>query len=314
MPEPVCSDDEFIRLIEEHGPSETARRLKIAARNVYGRRRRLEARLRRPINTPDDNALRRMEEHPQRVLWEIEDGIVLIGSDAHYWPGEITTAHRAFVYFARRYKPTGIVMNGDVFDGASISRHPPIGWEHRPKVQQEIEVCGDRLDEVLKATPRSKRAWTLGNHCARFATWLATHAPEFAKVKGTQLKDHFPGWPPCWSVWINDSIVIKHRFRNGVHASYNSTLFAGKTLIHGHTHSLKVTPITDYNGTRFGVDDGTLADPFGPQFEGYMEDNPRNWRSGFTFLTIRGGRLLWPEVVHVIGEGEVEFRGEIIRV
>jgi hypothetical protein len=59
-----------------------------------------------------------------------------------------------------------------------------------------------------------------------------------------------------------------------------------------------------------------MADPYGPQFEGYMEDNARNWRSGFIFLTFSGGKLLWPEIVHVIDEkkGLVEFRGEIIKV
>jgi hypothetical protein len=30
--------------------------------------------------------------------------------------------------------------------------------------------------------------------------------------------------------------------------------------------------------------------------------------------TRRGGRLLWPEVVNVVGEGVVEFRGEILEV
>jgi hypothetical protein len=77
-----------------------------------------------------------------------------------------------------------------------------------------------------------------------------------------------------------------------------------------------VTPWTDYNGTRFGVDCGTMADPFGPQFRDYMEDNPRNWRSGFAIITFHKGKMLWPEVVHVINEddGLVEFRGKVYKV
>ena len=31
-------------------------------------------------------------------------------------------------------------------------------------------------------------------------------------------------------------------------------------------------------------------------------------------LTFKDGRLLWPEVVHVIEDGAVEFRGQIIKV
>jgi hypothetical protein len=72
--------------------------------------------------------------------------------------------------------------------------------------------------------------------------------------------------------------------------------------------------MTDYNGTRWGVDTGTMADPRGPQFIDYLEDNVTDWRSGFAVLTFFKGRLLWPEVVHVTGEDEVEFRGKVIRV
>jgi hypothetical protein len=87
-------------------------------------------------------------------------------------------------------------------------------------------------------------------------------------------------------------------------------------MVTGHLHSLKVTPYDDYNGTRWGVDTGTLAAKEGEQFVDYTEDNPRNWRSGFAVLTFHKGRLLWPEVVNVRDEeaGEVEFRGRTYAV
>jgi hypothetical protein len=312
----ACPDADFVELYEQHGPLETARRLGVTNKNVFARRRNIEKKLKQAINPPNEtrehvNVLR-FEEHPARVTLGVTDGVVIVGSDAHYHPGVITTAHRAFVQFCKKLKPAVVVMNGDIIDGASISRHPPIGWEHRPKLIEEIEAASERLDEVFKATPNAKHIWPLGNHDARFSTRLATVAPEFAKVKGTQLKDHFPGWQPCWSVWVNDC-VIKHRFKNGIHAVYNNTMWAGKTIVTGHLHSLKATPLTDYNGTRYGVDCGTLAEPYGPQFN-YAEDNPRNWRSGFPVLTFRNKRLLYPEMVFVCGEGEVEFRGEVIKV
>lgn len=86
------------------------------------------------------------------------------------------------------------------------------------------------------------------------------------------------------------------------------------SIVTGHLHSLKATPFTDYCGTRFGVDTGTLADVNGPQFINYLEAGPTNWRSGFAVLTIWNGRLLWPELVHVIEEGKIEFRGKVIEV
>jgi hypothetical protein len=88
---------------------------------------------------------------------------------------------------------------------------------------------------------------------------------------------------------------------------------AGVSIITGHLHSLKVTPFDDYNGTRYGVDTGTLAETDGPQFT-YGELNPSNHRSGFAILNFFNGKLLWPEVVHKFDENQIEFRGEVIDV
>lgn len=256
-------------------------------------------------------------EHPQRQIVEIENGIAIVFSDAHFWPGIKTAAHRAVVKFCRDFgkELKLVVNNGDAIDGATISRHPPIGWENRPKLVDEIIAAQERLGEIRDAAPKARRTWNLGNHDGRYETRLAQVAPEFAKIHGVHLKDHFgDDWQSAWSTWVNDSVVIKHRLSGGTHATHNNTVKAGKTVVTGHLHSLKVTPYSDYNGIRWGVDTGTTADPFGPQFTDYMEDGPRNWRSGFAVLTYHKGKLLWPEVVHVLDKNSVEFRGKVIRV
>ena len=320
MPAEIISESEFIAIFEAHGGGETAKRLGMSPRDVFQRRRRLEKKLLRTIVSPtaspnpSGKAFQRVaSDAPGRVNVEVDTGVVLVGSDAHYWPDIISTAHRAFVQFCKDLTPKIVILNGDEMDGASISRHPPIGWEKNPSVIQEIEACQERLGEIEAAAPKAKRFWNLGNHDARFSTRLAAVAPEYANVHGTSLKDHFPAWDPCWSVWINDDVVVKHRFKGGIHATHNNTLWAGKTIVTGHLHSLKVTPLTDYNGTKYGVDTGCIADAFGPQFE-YLEDNPRNWRSGFVVLTFYKGRLLWPDVAHVFDDGVLEFRGAVYNV
>lgn len=256
------------------------------------------------------------QDYTGRLETKIESGHVIIASDCHYWPNIITPAHKALIKLTRDLKPKLLCLNGDVFDGASVSRHASIGWEEKPKVTEELEACRDRLDELQEACPQAKKIWTLGNHDARFETRLANQAPEYARVHGVHLRDHFPRWQPCWSLFINDCTVIKHRFKGGIHATHNNTLTAGKTMVTGHLHSLKVTPYTDYNGTRYGIDTGTLAsaEPVGPQFVNYLEDNPVNWRSGFVVLTYHKGKLLWPEVCAVVDKNHVQFRGQIIRV
>ena len=245
-----------------------------------------------------------------RKALEVENGTVIVFSDAHYWPGDPSTAHRALVHFCNTIAPVAVVCNGDAIDGSAISRHPPIGWESCPSVKEELEVCQERLGEIVAPT----KIWLLGNHDARFETRLAQVAPEFRDVHGIHLHDHFPDWQCGWSLWINDKVVIKHRFKGGVHAAHNNTASAGLSMVTGHLHSAKVTPYTDYTGTRYGVDTGCLADPYHPAFQGYLEDNPRNWRSGFCVLTFRESALLMPELVSVWNEHSVQFRGELIEV
>jgi hypothetical protein len=271
-----------------------------------------------PVNTLKDRlaaASRPRLEVKGRKELQVETGCVLVFSDVHFWPGPASTAHRALVEFCKRINPVAVVCNGDAIDGSAISRHPPIGWESCPSVKEELQVSQERLGEIVSSLgPETVKVWLLGNHDARFETRLAQVAPEFKDIHGIHLKDHFPDWECGWSLFINNSVVIKHRFKGGLHAPYNNTVSAGLSMITGHLHSAKVTPHTDYTGTRYGVDTGCLADIYHPAFQGYLEDNPRNWRAGFCVLTFVGGQLLMPELVLVWDETTVQFRGELINV
>jgi hypothetical protein len=310
---PACTDDQFMALFDKIGATKLSVKLGVNERSVYARRRRLEIKYDQPIATPskDYSAM----ENTARLHIDVPDGIVLVGGDGHYWPGKASTAHRAFVKFAKELKPKAIMYNGDAFDGAAISRHPSIGWENQPSVIEEIEVAQLRLGEIEHAAPRNcKLVWPAGNHDLRYETILATKVPEFRKVRGFHLKDSFPAWKTAWSCWINNKVVVKHRINGGAHATYNNVKKAGMSVVTNHLHALKVTPVSDYRDRPlFGVDCGTLADPNGPQFVHYSEDNPKDHRSGFAVLTFRKGELLWPELVHVFSENAVEFRGSLIR-
>jgi hypothetical protein len=165
-----------------------------------------------------------------------------------------------------------------------------------------------------KARHHTQLIWPLGNHDTRFESRLSAFVPEFEGVQGLTLKDHFPKWHPCWSCWPTNDVVVKHRYKNGVHAAHLNTVNAGVSVVTGHLHSLKVTPFADLRGNRFGVDTGTLAEVDGPQFLDYLEMNPTNWRSGFAVLTFKDSKLLWPELVHKWDENLIEFRGQIIDV
>jgi len=318
VPKPRHSDEEVVELIETKGMKETSRILKLNLRSLYKRRENLEAKLGRQIHSGGEDP-RGQEQHkyrrvlnppPGRRYFDVKDGIILIGSDAHYWPNYVSTAHKAFVDFCGKLKPKVVCLNGDMVDGATISRWPMgINEDHKPSVVDEIATVQERLEEIRNAAKNAALFWPLGNHDARFENRLGHAAREYCLVHGFSLKDHFPYWHPCYSLWINDELVIKHRFKGGIHARHNNTVWSGKHICTGHLHRLGVTPFTDYNGTRFGIECGTMADEYGPQFE-YIEDNPRNWQSGFVVVTIKDGHMMHPEMVRVVEEGVVEFRGE----
>jgi hypothetical protein len=168
------------------------------------------------------------------------------------------------------------------------------------------------LDEIAKNKPAGcELIWTLGNHDMRYESWLVNKVPEYSGVDGFSLKFHFPEWKTCWSYWVGENTVIKHRFKGGRTAGYSNLQAAGNTnIITGHTHVLCASPISNFQGTFWGIQTGMLADPHSSTFE-YCEDSPKDWRSGFVMLSFDKGRMLMPELIMVSDEkhGEFEFRG-----
>jgi hypothetical protein len=311
---PKITDQEFLRLWDEHkSPLKVAKATGLSERRVHTRRRAIENKLN--INLKSGKAV-----HIQKARHEagLTDGIAIIFSDAHFWPSIRTTAFKGLLWAINELKPHVVVANGDIFDGSSISRHAKINWSSVPNVKQELDACQEALKEIEDACEKARHhtqlIWPLGNHDSRFETRLSEAAPQFEGVGGTALKDHFPKWHHCWSCWLSDNVVIKHRYKNGTHATHTNTLNSGVTTITGHLHSLKVTPFGDYNGTRWGVDTGTLAEIDGPQFIDYLEDGPVNWRSGFAVVTMKDSKPLWPELVSKHAEGIIDFRGQLIDV
>lgn len=317
---PVLTDAEFIELWKLHGSATAIHKVTGGnIRTIQRRRAALETKYGLLLEAKNPNGRpERSQVAYERKQLGVLNGTGIVFSDAHYWPGIVTTAHKGLLWAIKEFKPSFVVCNGDALDGASISRFSPSGIVGKePSLIEELKACQERLAEVEETAKEARHnvrlVYTWGNHDARFNARLAANAPEFAQTYGFKLEDHLPTWEFCMTCWATDDVVIKHRYKGGIHATHNNTATAGKSIVTGHLHSLKVTPYADYNGNRFGVDTGTLAEPYGPQFS-YGEDNPLNHRSGFAILTFKDGKLLWPELVHKWDEGQVEFRGQIINV
>lgn len=330
MPQ-YTNDAEFIELWRRFkSPAKMAKHLKMDVRAVRGRRRNLEARY--GISLEIDSSIKipggkkseagkratalaeeRANKYQRDMQHQINDGVILVASDCHYWPGVVTKAHEAFCKLAKALSPKMIILNGDIMDGARISRHARIMWEKQPTVKDEIHAVQDRCAEIERAAGKAKLIRTIGNHDARFENYLSTRVGEMEEMTGMTLLDYLPRWQAGWCVHLNQGtdgwVSVRHRpVSGGIHSAYNSTLRSGVSYVHGHLHKLNITPWSDYRGRRYGVDTGTLAEPYGPQFN-YTEAGPLNWASGFAVLTFYKGMLLQPELC-VVEHGEAWFRGQ----
>lgn len=315
------SDSDFVAAwgAAAGSPARAAEALGMTVRAVYKRRDSLADKgILLPTVPFTQHGIR--DNHWQQDGWaykrvnnyEIDDGVIVVFSDAHFWPGQgKTVAHNALLEVVKDVRPTATVANGDIFDGARVSRHARLGWEKLPTVKEELDICDEYMHEIrLAAGPqRSAFFWNMGNHDQRFDRMLAQNAAEYEGVL-SRLEDRFNDWEFAWSLDVNGHTMIKHRWHNGIHAGYNNALKSGRTIVTGHLHRLLVTPWADYNGRRWGVDTGTLSDPHGPQFE-YGENNPTPHTPGFAVLTFKNGMLLPPELCEVI-EGHAYFRGQLV--
>ena len=257
----IVTDDEFIAAWNELGsPTLVAKRVGLKLSGAKARASSLG------LKSWNDLSSRRIVKvaHEGRINYNIENGIVIVFSDCHYWPDQRTTMHRALCAMISKLKPKLVICNGDAFDGGTISRWPRIGWDNKPSVIEELKACQQFLGEVEDACKEAgcnDLIWNLGNHDARFETKLAATAPEYEGVTGFCLKDHFPNWMPSWVTWINGKTIVTHNYHSGIHATHNNLLKGQVNYITGHTHSLQVRPWTNAAAeTLWAVDTGSIAD------------------------------------------------------
>ena len=302
------SDDEWIAKFKECGSSPTimAKATGLSLRRIFTRRNSLATKLTIPLPS---NA--NPYDYNPRLKLDSFTGTAVVFSDCHWWPGiSETVAYKALLEVIKEIKPKLVVGNGDLLDGANISRFGPIGWAKTPNVKEELDEVGARETAIRHAAGRNTEfVRTIGNHDLRYDSTLSSRASHFIGIKGFRLADHMPDWKETMSLWLNEHTVIKHRWHNGISAGRNNTLKAGKSMVTGHDHVLQCTPYSDYNGLRWAVQDGTLAEPAGVQFA-YGEDNPSQANSGFVVLTFdKDGSLFDPEVCRV-RDGVAYFRGQ----
>lgn len=314
MPTRVSADD-FVKAWTSAGgsPSEVAKLTGLTLRNIYARRARLEKLNGITLPTTDpygrENAYA-PAQFMRRRNFEITDGVVVVFSDPHWLPDHATVGQDALEAIIGRLKPQLIVCGGDALDGNTISRFDPTRGHHkRFSVREELDTCVMHFQAIQKVAGKARLAWCLGNHDVRLSRYVAVQAPYMLDMPFTRLDDWFPAWPLSWTVEINSGApgmtVIRHRNQAGM--LHLQAQKAGVHYVHGHLHRLNVHRAATFQGVRYSVDTGSVADPASDAFD-YAEGGPDH-AQGFAVLTFRDGLLMPPELCEVV-RGQAWFRGE----
>lgn len=318
------SDDEFLKLWNEHqSAAAVCAATGLTMRNVYRRRQSLEDKLGVLLGAADPRAAGRQNNEVVKIVMssrrdtnrlEIENGTIIVGSDAHYSPGHISVAHKALCNLVTDLgsQVKAVVLNGDILDGGAIGRHPRIRWQKRPTVKDELEAVQARLGDIEKAVkPGTRLMRTYGNHCARFESRLANLVPEFEGIGGFLLKDHLPLWADSDRIDVNQDMVIIHDWHSGLHSGWNDVLKGGCHTVTGHTHELSCKAHKGFKDLHYGIKTGMLADEHQEEFDYRIGKPGMNWQSGFAVLTWVDGMLLYPEFCAVREDGRAYFRGQV---
>lgn len=234
--------------------------------------------------------------HQTRKVRLLDDQKVLILGDFHV-PYHDPAAIRAVLDYARRVRPTELVVNGDLLDFEALSRF----LKDPRKVadpQNEIDEGAKILRDLEKAAPRANRVFLLGNHEERLEKYLMKNAPTLLGLRSLNLSEllGLQGWTvvPYPQFYRTGSLIIQHGVSYGsTTADRNIAKFGGFSVIQGHSHRLSQRYVTSLHGTHSSVEGGCLCLLEQP----YSKHN--NWQAGFA--TYEDGQLR----THLIEKGKV---------
>jgi predicted phosphodiesterase len=117
--------------------------------------------------------------------YEINQSKILIISDLHF-PYQDNKSIESALNYGLEKKANCILINGDLIDFATISRHEK-DWRMR-SVNDEFNAVRQFLVSLRKAFPNAKIVFKHGNHDERWEKYLYVKAPELFDVSDFQLE------------------------------------------------------------------------------------------------------------------------------
>jgi len=232
---------------------------------------------------------------------------MLVFSDAHF-EGHETVSFKIMCEVLKDLLKTRqlkcIVANGDIMDMSILSSFAKFHTEIRPKertVQKEIYDSQAQINRIQKIIDKAKypikQLATFGNHETRLSKVAMSWGRAFEDLEAFKISNLFPDWEWAMSHLIDDTVMVKHRMRGGIHTSYQNSMRAGIHIVTGHTHQLNYRTFNTYSTSSMSIQTGHLSESYHP----YLEDNIANdWNNGFAVITIDPKeKTVHPELVQV---------------
>lgn len=221
--------------------------------------------------------------------YEISQSRVLIISDLHF-PYQNNEAIEVAINYGIEKDVNCVLINGDLFDFATISRHEK-DWRQR-SVKDELDAVKQFLDYLQDKLPKARVIFKEGNHCERFEKWLFHKAPEYFGIDEFRL-DVLLNFGERGITHVKDKRPIKlgkltvlhgHELAGGsggvnpARATFLKTL---DSVIVGHYHKTSSHTETTMNGNVISVESMGCLCGLNPY---YMPIN--KWNHGFAYVEL----------------------------
>jgi hypothetical protein len=120
--------------------------------------------------------------------YEIFEKRIGILSDIHFPYADLKALNAAVKYLID-WKPSCIVLNGDILDAYQAS-----DFQRDPRqrgLKYEIDVTRDFLSQLRKLFPKTRIIYKVGNHEERYERAILQRLPEFLDLEWTKLRSCF---------------------------------------------------------------------------------------------------------------------------
>lgn len=216
---------------------------------------------------------------------------VVVLSDIHV-PYEDKICQALVLRFLQEFKPTKLIINGDLLDFHQISsfdREP----SRRMHLTDDIVLAQDYLKQLVANVPETtEKIFLGGNHCDRLRKYLWRSAPELTQIAGNDIPSllNLQGWnyiPYYNAAAVNNGVpgynldnvlLITHGICARKYSGYTARAHFERfhtSGVCGHVHRLGQHYFRAYGGVWTWIEGGCLC-----QLEPPYAPSP-DWQQGF---------------------------------